>query len=148
MRPSAVRKHTKAHAEKRGAWVDQDRIRVPRCLWRRSLYAPVTVPLAVLVIRHGVQVGQGDDVSAVGAEPLLTEAAFPLFQLALVLVGHPHVGVQAVHLHACHRRVVAPQELAVDTLIALRTKPQALSIAVATRRESQLMQLLAITGRV
>ena len=52
----------------------------------------MAVPLAVLVVRERFQVGQGDDVAAVGAEALLVEAALALLQLALQLL--PLDGVQ------------------------------------------------------
>ena len=86
--------------------------------------SPVAVPLAVLVVRHGFQVGQGDDVATVGAETLLVKATLALLQLAVVLVGDADVGVVVdrrvcVHAHAGHRRVVTLQEVLVHPVVAL-----------------------------
>lgn len=79
----------------------------------------MSVPLSIFLIRDRVQVGEGDDVAAVGAQPLLVEAALPVLQLALVFVGDPDVGVVVVHAHPGHGRVVALQELVVHPLIML-----------------------------
>lgn len=79
----------------------------------------MSVPLPVLFIGDGIQVGQWDDVAAVGAVPLLDEAALPVLQFALVLVGDANVGVVVVHAHPGHGGVVALQELVVDPLVLL-----------------------------
>lgn len=83
-------------------------------------HLPVSVPFSIFVVRYGVQVREGDDVAAVGAQPLLIEAAFPVLQLALVLVGDADVGVIVFHAHPGHGGVVTLQELVVYPLVVLR----------------------------
>lgn len=85
-----------------------------------QFHSPVSVPLSIFIIRYGVQVREGDDVTAVRAQPLLVEATFPVLQLALVLVGDADVGVVVFHAHSSHGWVVALQELVVHPLVMLR----------------------------
>lgn len=80
----------------------------------------MSVSLPVFLIRDGVQVGQGDDVAAVGAQPLLVKPTFPVLQLSLVFVGDPDVGVVVIHAHSGHCRVVTLQELLIHPLVMLR----------------------------
>lgn len=82
----------------------------------------MAIPLAVLVIRQGVQVREGDDVTTVRAEALLVEATLPVFRLALVLIGDPNVGVVILHLDPGHCRVVTLQELMVHPFEALHNQ--------------------------
>lgn len=82
-------------------------------------HLPVSVPFSVFIIRYRVQVWEWDDVAAVRAQPLLIEAALPVLQLALVLVGDADVRV-VLHANPSHGRVVALQELMVDSLIMLQ----------------------------
>lgn len=82
-------------------------------------HLPVSVPLAILVIRDGVQVREGDDVAAVRAQPLLVEAALPVLQLSLVLVGDADVGIVVFHTHPGYCWVVALQEFMVHLLVVL-----------------------------
>lgn len=82
-------------------------------------HLPVPVPLSIILVRYGVQVGEGNDVAAVGAQPLLVKATFPVLHLALVFVDDPDVGVVVIHTHPSHSRVVTLQELMVNLLIML-----------------------------
>lgn len=78
----------------------------------------MSVPFAVLVVRYRVEVGERNDVPAVGAQALLVEAALPVLQLALVLVRDADV-VVIFCAHASHSGVVAFQELVVYPLVML-----------------------------
>lgn len=80
----------------------------------------MSVPLSIFLVRYGVQVGEGNDVAAVGAQPLLVKATFPVLQLALVFIGDPDVGVVIIHANPSHSGVVTLQELMVHPLIMLR----------------------------
>lgn len=94
----------------------------PKSGWRIFwFHLPVSVPFAVLVITYGVQVWEGDDVTAVRAQPLLVKAALPVLQLPLVLVGDADVGVIVLHADSGHSGMVALQELMVHPLIMLHT---------------------------
>ena len=84
-----------------------------------SFALPVSVPLSIFIIRYRVQVREGNDVTAVRAEPLLIKATFPVLQLALVLVGDADVGVVIFHAHPSHSGMVTFQELMVDLFIML-----------------------------
>lgn len=97
---------------------------------------PVSVPLSIFVIRYGVKVGQRDDVAAVWAQPLLVEAAFPVLQLALVLVGDADVGVVVLHAHPSHGGVVTLQELVVHPLIMLHETEKNIRFAMCLLHRS------------
>lgn len=84
-----------------------------------EVLSPVPVPLPVLVVGGRLQVGQRDDVAAVGAQPLLVEAALSILQL-LVLAADADVDVVALRAHPGDGGVVALQELAVHPLVVLR----------------------------
>lgn len=87
-----------------------------------SFALPVSVPLSIFIIRYRVQVREGNDVAAVRAEPLLIKSAFPVLQLALVLVGDANVGVVIFQAHPSHGGVVTFQELVVDFLVMLHKR--------------------------
>lgn len=80
----------------------------------------MSVPLSIFLVRYGVKVGEGNDVAAVRAQPLLIKATFPVLQLALVFIGDPDVGVIIIHAHPSHSGVVTLQELVVHLLVMLR----------------------------
>lgn len=82
-------------------------------------YLPVSVSFSIFIVRYGVQVGEGNDVAAVWAQPLLVKATFPVLQFSLVLVGDADVGIIVFHTHPSHSGVVTLQELVVDPLIML-----------------------------
>lgn len=79
----------------------------------------MSVPLSIFIIRYRVQVREGNDVAAVGAQPLLVKATFPVLQLALVFVGEPDVFLISFHAHTSNSGMVALQELMVNSLIML-----------------------------